>query len=984
MRKLIFLTVALSWAGSQNCHGEEILANKDYYSIQLASGSGKAMERVWTKVSAMPHARLEVRGGRQVLRIGFWPDAGTARSQLAALVSEFPGAYVRVAQYRPETIIRGWSPVAEIPSGEPTPSPRSFAPDLTVSPTGASQDPSATRMAPALQVARTQSEPEPLGKAPEPVPLPSPVLTPGRAARSGPASAGPTAVPPAAATAVPPAAATAEVPPAPQTPPQPPDTRPGPALPDETPLWAALKAQRFAEVLDRIRRLQASHPHWQPPAKLLNLAREGLDREKIERAISDRDDAALLELANQHPDWFGCEQPPWAWALARAHFNAGRKEAMQSILDRLIPGCGEEERLATLEQAAGWLPPGQWDELLAKELGTSHSPAGEGRLAKLRYDQLRNRFLASPPKESLGLLDALAPGIIKNRDADMALLAGWRLFNEDDTAHAAKWFGQALDWDPQRAEARHGLALCALREQRFDDALKLAQALPEQFAERKALMRDALVGQAGIAYQSGNYAGTLSLLDAAADAGELPRHARLMAAWARLNSNAPAIAADEFAALYRQQPDDESATGAIQSHVRSGRLADLETLAATEPLATRLREYKAQRAFSEKRFLAAKAQDAGRYLLDGSPLTPSLTGRGLSRDKSGSEGLSRLKARITDSLSVALPAGSGELRIGAERVKLDSGNLAANELIGRPPLVAAAYAFAPITGTEGWQPFLSWRSEPGQSTWQVEIGRSPEGGTVTPDWTGRLAWTSHESWGNYGGAVFREPVRESILSFAGLRDPYTGVAWGRVTRLGGEARFLSVQHAPWSYGASLRAEQLTGEGVADNTHLAFQAQGGYDLKLPGFDYSVLGVFAGAERYDRNLSRFTLGHGGYFSPGRYLHAGPSFDFLTEEKRGFILRGRMSLARMLKTESAAPFFPLAPDGRSYAEVKDRGREVNGELSAVFRVHDHLQAGFTLARGLSPQYADTVAGVFVRFLWDGRRSVLSGDLMGPGELR
>jgi hypothetical protein len=220
-------------------------------------------------------------------------------------------------------------------------------------------------------------------------------------------------------------------------------------------------------------------------------------------------------------------------------------------------------------------------------------------------------------------------------------------------------------------------------------------------------------------------------------------------------------------------------------------------------------------------------------------------------------------------------------------------------------------------------------------------------------------------------------VRESVLSYAGMRDPGGTGSWGRVFRHGVAVRGLWLERSPWSIGARASAARLEGVRVADNTYLGADVSAGYDLRLAGFSYSSLSVNASWERYARNLSHFTVGHGGYFSPGRYRGIGAAFDFMTEENRAWMARGRASAARVDKREDAADYFPLAPDGRAYAGSRGVGNDLSLQLAAACALGRHVQVGVAIARGLSPQYRETQAMVQLRIVFEPRTRVASVDL-------
>jgi predicted Zn-dependent protease len=117
-------------------------------------------------------------------------------------------------------------------------------------------------------------------------------------------------------------------------------------------------------------------------------------------------------------------------------------------------------------------------------------------------------------------------------------------------------------------------------------------------------------------------------------------------------------------------------------------------------------------------------------------------------------------------------------------------------------------------------------------------------------------------------SVNRRAVTDSVLSYAGARDPRTGNNWGGVVKTGIR---LDAQYGEEQYGvyAGIGVAGLTGRDVKSNNE--FEASiGGYMRAWQNLNHRVtLGLSLNALGYRYNLSHFTLGHGGYFSPQRYL-------------------------------------------------------------------------------------------------------------------
>lgn len=125
-----------------------------------------------------------------------------------------------------------------------------------------------------------------------------------------------------------------------------------------------------------------------------------------------------------------------------------------------------------------------------------------------------------------------------------------------------------------------------------------------------------------------------------------------------------------------------------------------------------------------------------------------------------------------------------------------------------------------------------------------------------------LTWSAEAS---------RRAVTDSLLSFAGVEDARSGLAWGGVAASGARVA-ATLDNGQLGGYASLSWHRLEGENVADNE----RAEVGVGVYVHALETEQQSLTAGlhltAMQYDRNLSGFTWGHGGYFSPQRYIDVG----------------------------------------------------------------------------------------------------------------
>jgi len=791
------------------------------------------------------------------------------------------------------------------------------------------------------------------------------------------------------------------------------DAAPQEEAPDEAALWELYDEGRYSEVLSAIVELRDKHPKWQPPSDLLALTENAMLRMAVRRAVGSSDHAGLIQIAERNREKFSCVRVDWAWSLAGAYAALGQERELFDLLAQLIAECRERERLGTLQKATQWLGTEAWEQLADLESVKLRTAPVDAEYQRLRYDQDVRQLLAAKERDDAEVffsqLEQMAAAIETYQDAPIGLLAGWSYLGRQHTVNATYWFEKVGVWVPADSDHTRGLALCALAERRYADARRLAESMPEKGEGRQAILRDALIGMAQAQYEQGNYAATLQLFEEAGPPEELPQYARLTQAWSLLQLDEPVPALALFEEAHRRQPDEESAQGIFNSRIRLGRLGTDDAVAEDEFLAPLIREHRAAQAFSKKRFLSARRLAPVRYATAGGAGAPRAAWYFTLRDKSGSEGLSQLEDTI-HSLEAVWPASSrSELRLRLDRHDLDAGRFGAaarlfvaqSLLTGALDLASTLPEFAALTKTgaeqllidgagddvTAWEPHLNWYGEYRFDV-EVDIGLSVLGGAVDPRLVGHLSLRDSHDWGEYTVSAYARPIRESVLAYAGWQleqfvpvTAFNGEKWGGVRRLGAEASAYLALPRRFGFNAKVGVEQIDAENVRRNSHEFLNAGLNRNLDFDAFEYVAAGISAAYDHYEHNLSQFTPGHGGYFSPQRFWQLKANLDFLTLENQTAILKGHVDAGRVYKREADTPIIPL--DGfrqfGSFPGDRDWGWAYTIDIEGSLQVGSQVQLGAHFIRMESPRFDETAGMLFVRVLFEPRRSVLSTDLPG-----
>ncbi|VVQ07672.1 cellulose synthase complex outer membrane protein BcsC [Pseudomonas fluorescens] len=239
-------------------------------------------------------------------------------------------------------------------------------------------------------------------------------------------------------------------------------------------------------------------------------------------------------------------------------------------------------------------------------------------------------------------------------------------------------------------------------------------------------------------------------------------------------------------------------------------------------------------------------------------------------------GISDLTTQTTI-LRIDAPFAEGQGFVQAEQVDLQATRFDTNDN-GRHQEAFGTCALAtggcPSTSLSTSGPGLAvgWKN----AAWAADLGHSPQGFEIG-NWLGGVSYSS--DWQSVGWTLTasRRPMSNSVVSYAGAVDPLTGTRWGGVTSNG---LTLSLSHDEGGVDgvwASLGAHRLLGKNVEDNQRLS--AMGGYYYRLvdTADERMRTGLTLMYWGYDKDLSEYTLGQGGYYSPQQYYSIGVPLNY-----------------------------------------------------------------------------------------------------------
>lgn len=355
------------------------------------------------------------------------------------------------------------------------------------------------------------------------------------------------------------------------------------------------------------------------------------------------------------------------------------------------------------------------------------------------------------------------------------------------------------------------------------------------------------------------------------------------------------------------------------------------------------------------------------------------------RNDDGTPGLSEVET-TSERVHVETPLGQGRAFLRAERIDMDAGDFETEadglhrEDFGSCQLSGRRRDGSPLEDgcpggsqrARGTLVAAGWQDE----RLKVDVGAG-QGFPINNVYGGI---GTKGGIGDFGvsGSVSRRPLSNSILSFAGARDPRTGIEWGAVTANGLTLGLSWDQGGPDGVWASLGQHWLVGENVEDNRRLSLMT-GYYRNLISTVDRRLrTGVTLIHLRYDKDLSGYSLGQGGYWSPQRYFSIGVPLSYAWRNADwAASAEGRVAWSTSRSEDSR--LYPLDSLNRelmaryalaeanlddTVAGSSTRGFSYRVQGTLERRLSDHFVLGGALDWQYSEDYAPSRGALYLRY--------------------
>jgi Flp pilus assembly protein TadD len=326
------------------------------------------------------------------------------------------------------------------------------------------------------------------------------------------------------------------------------------------------------------------------------------------------------------------------------------------------------------------------------------------------------------------------------------------------------------------------------------------------------------------------------------------------------------------------------------------------------------------------------------------------------RSRSGEEGLSQLD-EIKGSAKVSTGALHGRVFAKAEAVVVDAGRPTGSGLarFGRNGTIEAQSIVdavpSPLVNADSQQESgVAFSVGYESDAVQVEAGTTPVGMGKTK-FAGRASVGPELSPGLRATAFAEQrPVTDSVVSYAGTRDPVTGERWGQVMRTGAGIGMSYDENGSGVYGEG-RYYRFRGTNVAKND--GFEANvGGYLQAYRGVHSAVtVGLNVNYQGYDRSQNYFTFGNGGYFSPQSFISVGFPVNYTMNDERWDAAASFTPGFQSYK-EDASPLYPTDLLAQAQLDaLKAQNDDVRSEYDSLSKTGFALSAQGSLYYKLTP---------------------------------
>ncbi|MBX9913513.1 MAG: BCSC C-terminal domain-containing protein [Pseudomonadaceae bacterium] len=347
------------------------------------------------------------------------------------------------------------------------------------------------------------------------------------------------------------------------------------------------------------------------------------------------------------------------------------------------------------------------------------------------------------------------------------------------------------------------------------------------------------------------------------------------------------------------------------------------------------------------------------------------------RSNNGESGLSKM-TDVQAPLEASMPVGDNRLVLRVTPVSLnaDSVDSDAAARFGGGPAASQASPNVSIGSQKDSGVGFAVAFESPSEGLKADLGTTPQGFLYSTAVGGVSLERSFggNSDAHYGVSLSRRAVTDSVLSFAGTEDPRTGQKWGGVTANGGRAQVSQDDGDMGSYAYG-SWHKLVGNNVESNNRAELGGGVYWYLQNESDSQLTAGLNMSAVSYDENLSYYTYGHGGYFSPQRFFALGVPVSWAQRRgKLSYKIRGSVGVQHI--EQDKADYFPGDATMQAnattalgspavYGSDNSTGVGYNLAAAAEYQLNPNLFIGGELGSDNAQDYQQFNGGMYLRYM-------------------
>ncbi|MFZ0593075.1 MAG: cellulose synthase subunit BcsC-related outer membrane protein, partial [Bryobacteraceae bacterium] len=330
------------------------------------------------------------------------------------------------------------------------------------------------------------------------------------------------------------------------------------------------------------------------------------------------------------------------------------------------------------------------------------------------------------------------------------------------------------------------------------------------------------------------------------------------------------------------------------------------------------------------------------------------------QDRSGRGGVDNLLIEQADIGASTTVGNQVRLSLIAHPTYVDSGNPDNSTTPGFGSILSNGYSTSPTAFGIAAEGQIATRD------FGLRLGLTPYSFLVR-NWLGGFRFTP--AGGPFTILITRNSLLDTKLSFAGERDPASNLVWGGV--MANSVSLLGHWGTDKSgFYASAGYQNITGKTVESNDQINVTMGTYFKLLSTSQGSLTAGLNLTGMHYDRNLSYFTLGQGGYFSPQQYFLANIPVRWVGNWNRKLQYSVSGSLGAQHFSEDATPYFPLlSTNTLYYAALANTGANYNFDFRLVYQLAPQWLAGAYMNVGNARDYRNAATGLYIEYLFQPR---------------